>query len=66
MVCGEVVMEYGPPCVVPYWKYAFTVPAVPRFARLPFSVAEVAVTEVAFPVETEGGDPVVVKLISLP
>jgi hypothetical protein len=38
----------------------------PRFVRVPFSVAEFVVTEVAFPVETDGGIPDVVKLISLP
>jgi hypothetical protein len=38
----------------------------PRFVRVPFNVAEFVVTEVAFPVETDGGIPDVVKLISLP
>ena len=66
MACGEVELGYGPPWVVPYWKVAFTVPAVPRFIRLPFTVAEFEVTEPALPVDTEGGILPVVKLISLP
>jgi hypothetical protein len=66
MACGKVELGYGPPCVVPYWKDAFTVPAVPRFIRVPFTIAEFEVTEPALPVDTEGGTLPVVKLISLP
>jgi hypothetical protein len=61
-----VELGYGPPCAVPYWKYTFTVVAVPGLDRAPFNVAEFDVTSVALPVETVGGIGDVVKLISFP
>ena len=66
MPWGAVELGYGPPCTVPYWKETLTLSVAPRFVRVPFSVAEFVVTDMAFPVETDGGIPDVVKLISFP